>query len=108
MRSDGEGSGRGGAVALRGGVVLRLADQSQRLGVNGEAGGLYDAGRLCESVSGFGNAMCRGLGAGFRRAVTLPKLPCFHGSGMFLLVWPQVRGRDLTTKWRKENLLVVS
>lgn len=56
MRGDGQGSRRGGgAEALRGGVMLRLADQSQRFGVNGEASGLDDAGGLCESVSGFGN-----------------------------------------------------
>lgn len=55
MRGDGQGSRRGGAEALRGGVMLRLADQRQRFGVNGEAGGLDDAGGLRESVSGFGN-----------------------------------------------------
>lgn len=55
MRGNGQGSRRGGVKALRGGVVLCLADQSVRFGIDGDADGLDDAGGLRESVSGFGN-----------------------------------------------------
>lgn len=104
MRGDGQGSGRRGAEALRGGVVLRLADQSQLFGANGEPDGLDDAGGLCKSVSGFGNECCA-LRAGIRRGPALPKVPRFCRSGMFLLARPQVRGRDLT---KNQTWLVTS
>lgn len=67
-----------------------MADQSQRFGVDGEAGGLDDAGGLRESVSGLGQQR-----VGVRGGVALPRVPRFHRSGTFLLTRPQVRGRDL-------------
>lgn len=99
MRGDKQGSRGGGAEALRGGVLLRLADQRQGFGVNGEADGLDDAGGLCVSVSGFGSQW-GGLRVAVRMGAALPKVPRLQESAMFLLTWPQDCGRDLIKKKR--------